>query len=89
MTCPVGALKLATILHDIMIVTVPQCLLGRVWGCVGVGVGLLIHYVRVMGRLRGIDPLFQGTGENIDFRPPFFKVPEKNIDFRPPPPPPF
>ena len=37
------------------------------------------YYVRVMGRLRGIC-----TGKNIDFRPPFFKVPEKSIDFRPP-----
>ena len=56
------------------------------------------HCVKVMGRLRDIDPrsrwyrqgpvrslrLFQGTGKNIDFRPPFFKVPEENIDSRPP-----
>ena len=25
------------------------------------------HYVRVMGRLRGIDPLFQGTGKKYKF----------------------
>ena len=43
------------------------------------------HYVRVMGRLRGIDPpFFKALEKNLDFRPPFFKVPEKNIDFRPP-----
>ena len=56
------------------------------------------HYVKVMGRLCDIDPrsrwyrqgpvrslhLFQGTVKNIDFRPPFFKVPEENIDSRPP-----
>ena len=46
------------------------------------------HYVRVMGRLRGIDPPFsRHWKKNLDFRPPFFKVPAKNIDFRPPPPP--
>ena len=28
--------------------------------------------------------LFQGTGKNIDLRPPFFKVPEENIDSRSP-----
>ena len=37
-----------------------------------------------MGRLRRIDPLFQGIGKNIAFRPSFLNVPEKNIDFRPP-----
>ena len=43
------------------------------------------RYVKVMGRLRGIDPPFSRHWEkNIDFRPPFFKVPGKNIDFRPP-----
>ena len=35
----------------------------------------MTHYVRVMGRLRGIDPLFQGKalGKNIDFRPTLFE----------------
>ena len=42
------------------------------------------HYVRVMVRLCGIDPLFKALGKNIDFWPIFFKVREKNIDFRPP-----
>ena len=42
----------------------------------------LFRYVKVMGRLRGIDPPFSRHWEkNIDFRPPFFKVPGKNIDF--------
>ena len=51
--------------------------------CPGGGGGT--HYVRVMGRLRGIDPpFFKALEKNLDFRPPFFKVPAKNIDFRPP-----
>ena len=45
--------------------------------------GILIHYVRVMGRLRGIDPLFQGTGKNIDFRSPFFRYFWEKVNFRP------
>ena len=37
------------------------------------------HFVRVMGRLRGIDPPF--SRQNLDFRPPFFKVPAKKSRF--------
>ena len=33
------------------------------------------HYVRVIGRLRGIDPpFFKTLGKNIDFRPPFSDI---------------
>ena len=35
------------------------------------------HCVSVIGRLRGIDPLFQGMGKNIDFRPPFSRCRRK------------
>ena len=43
------------------------------------------HYVKMMGRLRGIDPPFSRHWEMLDTPPPFFfKVPEKSIDFRPP-----
>ena len=55
------------------------------------------HYVRVMGRLRGIDPpfsrhwkkisildpLFQGACKNIDFRTPFFRILRKKVNFTP------
>ena len=51
----------------------------------GGGGGGGTHYLRVMGRLRGMDPPFsRHWKKNLDFRPPFFKVPAKNVDFRPP-----
>ena len=39
-------------------------------------------YVRAMGRLCGIDLLFQGTRENVEFRLPFFKVLKNILIFR-------
>ena len=41
------------------------------------GAGGGTHYVRVMGRLRSIDPLFQCTGKNIDLRPHFLRCRRK------------
>ena len=46
------------------------------------GIGVVrTHYVGVMGRLQGIDPLFEGIGKNIDFRTPFFRYLRKKFYF--------